>query len=191
MTHKTSTWFPIALMLLLAALTYWLDLTVSEAGAPRDHGAASDPDFIIDNFRISRMNAGGVTDYVLSATRMEHFREDDVTRISAPSLTHYVPGAPSVQLDARRGVITGSGEVTEFYDEVVLKRQAGAKDAAMVMRTEYLKAFPDSAFASTDRVVTITQGDSVLTGTGLEIDNNARAIRLLSDVRGTFHRVAR
>jgi lipopolysaccharide export system protein LptC len=191
MISKTSTWFPVALMLLLAALTYWLDLTVGEAGGARDRASGSEPDFIIENFRVARMNASGFTDYVLSATRMEHSREDDATRVTAPLLMHYAPGAPPVRLDAKRGVVTGNGDVTEFYDNVVVRREAGGDQAALLMKTEYLKVFPDRAFASSDRAVTITQGESVLTGNGIEIDNNARVFRLLGEVHGTFHRAAK
>ena len=188
MNSRLSSWFPIALMLLLAALTYWLDLAVNETG-PRDKPAATDPDFIVENFRITRTNTTGFTDYVLSAKRMEHFREDDVTRVTFPSLIHYAPGSPPVQLDALRGVVTGNGDVTEFYDSVVVTREATGADPALVMKTEYLKALPDKGLASTDRPVTIIQGESVLNGTGMEVDNNTRVFRLLSRVSGTFHNV--
>lgn len=188
MNNKSSIWFPVGLMLLLAALTYWLDLTVSEAGGTRERGASTDPDFIIDNFRVTRMNASGLPDYVLTAQRMEHFREDDVTRVSAPALVHDAPGAPPIRLTARRGVVTGNGDITEFYDTVVLTRDAAPNDAALVMKTDYLKVFPDRGFAETDRAVTIVQGKSTLAGTGLEIDNNTRVFRLLGTVRGRFER---
>jgi LPS export ABC transporter protein LptC len=122
---------------------------------------------------------------------MEHVRDDDITRVTLPSLIHYAPDQPPVQLDALRGVVTGNGDVTEFFDNVVVTR-AAVKDApALVMKTEYLKALPDHALANTDRAVEITQGESVLTGIGLEIDNNTHVFRLLNDVRGTIYRVIR
>jgi lipopolysaccharide export system protein LptC len=188
MNNLVSRLFPVVLMLLLTGLTYWLDLTVNESGGPHEHPAGSDPDFIVDNFRITRMNATGRTDYVLRAKRMEHVRDDDTTRVTLPSLIHYAPDRPPVQLDAQRGVVTGNGDVTEFYDSVVVRREGVNGEPPLVMHTEYLKALPDKAFASTSWPVTITQGESVLTGIGLEIDNNTRVFRLLSQVRGTIYR---
>jgi lipopolysaccharide export system protein LptC len=189
MNNRASTWFPLALMLLLAALTYWLELTVSDVGGARPRANDSNPDFIVDNFRVTRTNQAGLPDYVLAAPRLLHFRGNDITEIEGPSLTHYAPGSPPVHLDAARGVVTGNGDLYEFFDKVVLRREPVGNDPALVMHTDYLKVMPDRALASTDRAVTITQGDSVLTGIGLEVDNNTRILHMLSEVRGTFHRV--
>ena len=180
--------FPVALMLSLAALTYWLDLTVNESGAVRERAASTDPDFVIDDFRVTRLNAAGHADYVLTAKRMEHYRDDDVTRVDLPALVHYAPGAPPVRVEAQRGIVTGSGDVTEFYDNVTVRRDAAAGQPEREMATGYLKVLPDDATASTDREVTIRQGQSVLTGRGMEYDNNARVFRLLGQVRGTYRR---
>lgn len=186
MNNRVSAWFPIVLMLALTGLTYWLNLTVNDFGV-RERPAGSDPDFIIDNFRITKTNATGVTDYVLTAKRMDHIRDDDITRVTMPSLIHYAPDRPPVQLDALRGIVTGNGDVTEFYDNVVVTREGINGDPPLVLRTEYLKALPDKALASTDRPVTITQGESVLNGTGMDFDNNTRVFRLLSQVHGSIY----
>jgi lipopolysaccharide export system protein LptC len=191
MNNRVSSWFPIVLMLMLAALTYWLDLTVNEVGGSHERASGSDPDFIVDKFRITKMNALGFADYVLTAQRMEHVRDDDATRVTLPSLTHFAPDRPPVQLDALRGVVTGNGDITEFYDHVVVTREAANGNPALVMKTEYLKALPDKALASTDRAVEITQGESVLNGIGMEIDNNTHVFRLLSEVHGNIYRAAK
>jgi lipopolysaccharide export system protein LptC len=188
MKRSLSTAFPIALMLSLSALTYWLDLTVNESGGARERQASAEPDFIIDDFRVTRLNAAGHADYVLTAKRMEHFRDDDLTRVSLPALVHYAPNAPPVHVEAQRGVVTGNGDATEFYDRVTVRRDAAAGEPALVMATDYLKVLPDAATASTDREVTITQGRSVLSGIGLEYDNNTRVFHLLGQVRGSFRR---
>ena len=139
MKTRVTAVFPVALMLSLAALTYWLDLTVNESGAVRERAASTNPDFIVDNFRVTRMNAAGHADYVLTARRMEHFREDDQTRVDLPALVHYAPGAPPVRVEAQRGVVTGNGDVTEFYDNVMVRREASAREPALVMATGYLR----------------------------------------------------
>jgi lipopolysaccharide export system protein LptC len=191
MNNRASTWFPVVLMLLLAALTYWLQLTVNDVGPARERGPDSEPDFTIDNLRVTRTNAAGLPDYVLTGVRMEHFRNNDTTQVSKPALTHFAPGAPPVHLAAERGVVTGNGDQYDFYDHVVVTREAAVNSAALTMNTEYLKVLPDKALASTDRPVTIIQGESVLTGVGLELDNNTRILRLLNQVRGTFYHVAK
>jgi lipopolysaccharide export system protein LptC len=188
MRRSASALFPIALMLSLSALTYWLDLTVNESGGVRERQASAGPDFIIDDFRVTRLNQAGHADYVLTAKRMEHFRDDDLTRVASPSLVHYAPDAPPVRVDAQRGVVTGNGDVTEFYDNVMVSRGAAGGEPALLVSTDYLKVLPDAATASTDHEVTITQGRSVLSGKGLEYDNRTRVFHLLGQVRGRFQR---
>jgi lipopolysaccharide export system protein LptC len=189
MNNLLSRWFPVVLMLLLAGVTYWLDLIVNEGSGAREHPAGSDPDFIVDNFKVTRMNATGSADYVLTAKRMEHVRDENLTRVTLPELIHYAPDKPPVQLDAERGVVTGNGDITEFYDNVVVRREGINGDPPLILKTQYLKAFPDKALASTDKPVEITEGDSVLTGVGMDVDNNTRVFHLLSQVRGSIYRV--
>jgi lipopolysaccharide export system protein LptC len=188
MNNRASTWFPVALLLLLAALTYWLQVTVNERGPARERGPDTSPDFIIDNMRVTRTNQAGLPDYVLTGRRMQHFRSNDITQVEQPALTHYAPGAPPVHLTAERGEATGNGDQYEFFDNVVVTRDASAGNAKLTMNTAYLKVLPERALASTDRAVTITQGESVLNGIGMDLDNNTRVLHLLNQVRGTFHR---
>ena len=56
----------------------------------------------------------------------------------------------------------------------------------MRVQTEYLQVFPDRDLARTDKPVIITEGDSRLSGVGMEFNNKTRQFALLSQVRGTF-----
>jgi len=189
MNNLLSRWFPVVLMLVLAGVTYWLDVIVNEGSGAREHPAGSDPDFIVDNFKVTRMNATGSADYVLTAKRMEHVRDENQTRVTLPELIHYAPDKPPVQLDAERGVVTGNGEITEFYDNVVVRRAGVNGDPPLILKTRYLRALPDKALASTDDPVEITEGDSVVTGIGMDVDNNTRIFHLHQQVRGSIYRL--
>ncbi len=62
---------------------------------------------------------------------------------------------------------------------------AGRDD--LQVRTEYLHVLPDKGIARTDRHVMITQGSSVLSGVGLEINKLKQQVSLQSQVKGSFH----
>jgi lipopolysaccharide export system protein LptC len=188
MNNLLSRWFPVLLMLALAGVTYWLDIIVNEGGGVHEHPAGSDPDFIVDNFKVTRMNATGNADYVLTAKRMEHVRDENQTRVTLPELIHYAPDKPPVQLAAARGVVTGNGDITEFYDNVVVRREGINGDPPLILKTKYLKVLPDKALANTDEPVEITEGESVLTGVGMDVDNNTRVFHLHDQVRGSIYR---
>ena len=52
--------------------------------------------------------------------------------------------------------------------------------------TDRLTVLPDLEQARTDERVTVTQGDSILAGTGLRADMKAKRFQLLNDVKGRY-----
>ena len=75
---------PIALMLFLALLTFWINQTVQEQGLNISRLNRHDPDYMLYNFVSTRTNAAGKTKYVLAATEMRHFPDNDYPAL--PSL---------------------------------------------------------------------------------------------------------
>jgi lipopolysaccharide export system protein LptC len=53
-------------------------------------------------------------------------------------------------------------------------------------QTERMVVFPDENRATSAERVTVTQGDSILTGTGLRADLQAKRFQLLNDVKGRY-----
>ncbi|MCR4298510.1 MAG: LPS export ABC transporter periplasmic protein LptC, partial [Gallionella sp.] len=53
----------------------------------------------------------------------------------------------------------------------------------LTLQTEYLHIIPDRDLATTDRAVTIIDARSTISATGLEMDNKARILKLLSKVK--------
>ena len=85
MSLTTTRLFPLALMLALALLTFYLERKVreEEAGpALRRH----DPDYVVNNFTTTTYDREGVSLSVLSATRMLHYPDDDTTDLVAPRI---------------------------------------------------------------------------------------------------------
>ena len=58
----------------------------------------------------------------------------------------------------------------------------------LVMRTSFLHVAPDHHIAKTDRSVTLSDdtNTSTVTAVGLEMNNETRVIKLLSNVRGRY-----
>ena len=59
MIDRLRPWFPLTLLIVLAALTFWLDALVQNGTAARDGSGRHDPDFILENFTATRMNEDG------------------------------------------------------------------------------------------------------------------------------------
>jgi lipopolysaccharide export system protein LptC len=181
----TTRLFPLALMLALALLTFYLERTVREepaSPAPRTH----DPDYVVSNFTSTTYNREGAPLTVLSAAQMVHYPDDDTTELVAPRLWQTKPDEPRIAVSAERGSLSGDGEEIFLYDNVVLLREASAAQPAARLTTSFLHLLRDRSLARTDREVTIVEDRRSLSGRGMEYNNDTGELTLHADVRGRF-----
>jgi lipopolysaccharide export system protein LptC len=185
--QRSSSLFPLLLILAMAAGSLWLERAVQAPERDRSGKSRHDPDFIAEDFGITKMSPAGNPEYSLSAERMLHYPDDESTDILAPRMVQRREDAAPVLIRADRGRISRNGEETRFYGNVVVLREAGRGRSELRVQTEYLQIIPERDLARTDQPVVITEGRSRLTGIGLEFNNKTRQFALLSQVRGTFH----
>lgn len=183
---RFTTLLPIFLVGALVALTFWLDHMAQPPA--RGPGAASrhDPDFIVDGLSATRMNQAGATAYTLSARRMVHYPDDDSTVLSSPRFVSYSTSKSPVTITANEAVVSANGEHVYFQDNVHVSRAAYGNASELEMRTAFLHVIPEDNLARTDRTVTITDAATTVTAEGLELNNETRVVKLLSNVRGTY-----
>ena len=184
--NRASNLFPLLLLLVLAAGSLWLERAVQPPERDRSGKTRHDPDFIAEDFAVTKMSATGKPEYSLSAARMLHYPDDESTDIVGPRLVQSRDNAAPIIIRADRGLVSGNGEEASFYGNVVVVREAGRGRSELRMQTEYLQIVPDRDLARTDKPVIITEGRSRLAGVGMELNNKTRQFRLLSQVRGTF-----
>lgn len=178
--------FPLLLMLALAAASLWLERAVQPPERDKSGKMRHDPDFIAEDFGITKFGANGRSEYSLSAERMLHYPDNDITDILAPQLVQRHDNDAPIVIRADRGLISGTGDEARFYGNVVVVRAAGRGQGELRLQTEYLQILPDRDLARTDKPVIITEGRSRLTGVGMEFNNRTRQFALLSQVQGRF-----
>lgn len=180
--------FPITLLGLLAALSFWLARSVDLPDTRRDGKLRHDPDTVVENFQVRRLDADGILRYRLVAPSMQHFADDDSSLLSQPKLHYYRPGSPEMILTGQHGFSAAKAETVFFWDDVVATRAATADRAEMIARMPDLTIQPDAGIAFTDSPVQINQGPSWVKGIGMFLDNNTSIITLKSQVTGTYYR---
>jgi lipopolysaccharide export system protein LptC len=183
---RASRLFPLLLVLALAAASLWLERAVRAPEYDKSGKTRHDPDFIAEDFGITKINAAGKPEYILSAERMQHYPDDETTSVVAPRLVQRHEDANPVVIHAERGLITKSGAEANFYGSVVVVREAGRGQDELRVHTEYLQVVPDLDLARTDKEVTITEGRSTLSAIGMEFNNKTRQFALQSRVKGSF-----
>lgn len=177
--------FPLLIAAILAGLTFWLDQTTRVDGAaPAETRQA--PDAWVETFSIRRFGADGSLKHTLVADRLLHYPHDDSALVTAPRLTYTAD--QTTTLDARTAWLDKEGENVRLNDDVRIVRAATADSPETVLTTTLLYVVPDDEYAHTPAPVTITQGQSVINGVGLEANGKTGVTVLNGPVTGIIQR---
>ena len=178
--------FPLALLLALTGLTYWLRLATELPDPRRDGKHRHDPDYIVYDGTLRKIDATGTLKYTLKAKEIVHYPDDDSTEMKQPHLIYLHPKKPTMTMNADFGRMSRDGEQVDLYDNVRLHRAASAKDPETIGTTTKLTILPDDEKAFTREPVLITQGQSTIKGIGLQVDNRAQTYILEAQARAVI-----
>ncbi len=184
MKDRTAAIFPLVMLLLLAALTFWLNRVIEDdhPRGPQRH----DPDYWVERFEVRRFDIEGKLQHTLVADKLLHYPDDDTTVITTPHFTYH--RQPPTEVSARMAYIGRDGKAVDLVDNVRVIRHALDASPPTLLEARTLKVFPDEERATTSDAVVITQGKSVMHGTGLDLDNRSGITVLRGRVTGTLHR---
>lgn len=183
--NATTGLFPVVLVALLAGLTFWLDRATQPQDESHSGKHRHDPDFIVDNFQVRRFAADGTLQHTLVAKKMLHYADDESTEVAAPRLTYH--RTPLLNITANTAWLDKDGKHVRLNGDVHIVRDTVGGKPPTAMATSVLHAVPDDEFAHTDAPVRITQGLTVLNGTGMESNNKTQISVLFGRAKGTIH----
>jgi lipopolysaccharide export system protein LptC len=184
MNDRAAKMFPLFMLLLLAALTFWLSRII-QSDVPRGP-LRHDVDYWAEGVKMLRFDINGTLQHTLTAEKLLHYPDDDTTIVTKPHVTYH--RQPPVEITARMAYIGRDGKEVDLVDEVKVTRHSATGDVPpTTLDTRTLKIFPDEEKGSTGDPVTITRGSSVMHGSGLEIDNGTGITVLRGRVSGTIH----
>ena len=177
--------FPLALMLVLALLTFYIERTVNVDDL-HPSMVRHDPDYLMNNFSTITYDREGRPVTSLSAARMVHYPDDDSTELVAPRVVQSRPAEARLTVTAERGVLSSKGDEIFLYDNVVLDREAHQARPAARMTTEFLHVVRDRSLVRTDRKVLIEEAHRSISGRGMEYHNESAEFFLREDVQAKF-----
>ncbi|HQR50333.1 MAG TPA: LPS export ABC transporter periplasmic protein LptC [Methylophilaceae bacterium] len=179
MYGRHTIWFPLAILLLLALLTLWIDHAVQPPSPKGDGSSRHDPDYKMENFSAVKTDLNGNPHHLLAAVEMRHFPDDDSTELVRPRFTQYTVDKPYLQIEGQRGLVSSNGENVYFMDNVKAVRGATKDKGELTLVTDYLHIIPDQDLAVTDHPVTITQvPGTVIKANGMELNKRERTLKL-------------
>ena len=184
--HSLIRFLPLTIAALLALGTWWLADQQRRSYTEPTPTSPTNPDFIVEQANMARIGADGVAETLVSADRLVHYAQDDRSVLDNPRVLQTRPDQPPITVTARSGVSVRQAEEVQLMGDVHLTRAATPDAPSLDIRTERLTLRPDDAQAFTDAPVRIVQGDSVLTGVGMDFDNSFRTLEVRERVRAQF-----
>ncbi len=184
MKQWSSAMLPLGILLVLAALTFWLRYVTDFTEKPGDGKLRHDPDFIVNGATLRKIGESGSLEYTLIADEIRHYPDDDTTRMDRPKLVYLQPTKPPVTISAVHGVMGPKGERVDLSEQVEVRRAGSDKNPPLLVETAELTVFTSEEKASTKSHVLITQGNSWVQGVGMQVDNKLQTYLLESRVSG-------
>ena len=189
MILKSPITLPIALLVFLSLLTFWINQTVQEQSARMSIQNRHDPDYMLYHFVTTRTDAQGHTSYALAATEMRHYPDHDVTELERPRFTQFGEKGTYLQIQGQQGTVSANGKEVEFRHQVKVNRKSEIADKDMVLTTERLTIEPDSGTAHTDLPVVIHQKPAtVINANGMTFNNQTNITQFFRRVHVHYAR---
>jgi len=180
-----SRWLLLATLALVVALSAWLTERLQRPASGTDR-LSHTPDFYMEHFVTTAMDATGAPKHRLTARRMEHFPDTDANEFDKPYIIFYRPGGPPWHVVSERGWTSGNNEVMLFLGEVHIWREGGEGVRAVDVVTQDLRVLPDSEYAETDKPAVIRTPTTESRGVGMRVYMDESRLELLSKVRTVY-----
>jgi lipopolysaccharide export system protein LptC len=181
-TSKLRSWLPLLPLLGLLFASYWLSLQVQPLPSLSKE-VRHDVDFTIEHLSSTALDEQGMPRSTLSAEKMWHFSDDDTTHLQMPNFVSVKVGQPPVNITAKLGTLSRDSEDVFMHDDVVITRTKPETLNEMRFETDYLHIVPNKDLAETDHPILMYDRKNVVSAVGLLFDNQARTVRLLSQVK--------
>jgi lipopolysaccharide export system protein LptC len=128
-----------AVLIALAALSWWLPTALTPPGTLFEGESRHEPDYTIYNFTATEMNAQGQRKHELRAAKLVHYADDDTAELTQPYLIQFPPDAAPVHTRADRGRVSANGKEILMQGNVRVTRGASGTDPAGEVQTREMR----------------------------------------------------
>ena len=176
---------PLAVLVSLVALTFWLNQFVKVPGARADGNKRHDPDLMVENFTAQSLGPTGEVQYTVRAAKMSHFPDDDSSLLETVVFTALHPALPPVVAQAPRGRLLAGADEVIMEGGVLVTSEKSEKYQPLTLTTPSLTIFPEKNLARSSDGVRLDSPTGMLTANKMELNSLTRRI-LLERGRATY-----
>jgi lipopolysaccharide export system protein LptC len=185
MITRGSLWLPLAILLVLAALSFWIERSV-QLTADGGDAVTTDPEGIMENFDALRTDPAGKPHYRLSAKKLKHYSSSKRTELESPRFVQLDAEAGEVNAAAKQATVSSNGEEVELLGDVIVNRAARFGQSAMTLRTAQLLVYPERDLLRARGAVDIRDATLTLRADAMEYDAGKRVIKLTGRVKARY-----
>ena len=185
MSARGSLWLPLAILLLLAGLSFWIEQSVQLTS----NGSASvktDPEGIMENFDALRTDPAGNPQYRLSAKRLKHYSGSKLTEMESPRFIQLDAQAGDVSTTAQQATISADGKEVDLRGEVHVVRAAKPGQSAMTLRSARLIVYPERKLLRAPGTVDVRDDTLDIRAGAMEYNAAQRVIKLTGRVNARY-----
>ncbi len=185
MSTRGSLWLPLAILLLLAGLSFWIEQSV-QLPADGERAPHTDPEGIMDNFDALRTDPAGNPQYRLSARRLKHYSGSRLTEMESPRFVQLDAEAGEITATAIQATVSPAGDEVNLLGDVNVVRAAHAGRSAMTLRTQKMLLFPDLKLMRAPGRVDVHDDTLDVRAGAMEYDADQRIIKLTGRVNARY-----
>jgi lipopolysaccharide export system protein LptC len=185
MIARGSLWLPLAILLLLAAFSYWIEqsvqLTSNGNGSER-----KDPEGIMENFDALRTDAAGQPHYRLTARKLKHYSDSKRTELESPRFVQLDAQNGEVSAVAQKATVSPDGHEVEMSGDVRVLRAARAGQSALSLNTSRLLVFTELDLLRAPGPVEISDANLTVHASTMEFNYKQRVVKLTGRVQARY-----
>lgn len=126
----------------------------------------------------------------VSADYWAYLPELNASKLTAPHLTVYKPDNTLWHIQAKEGKViqpsVGQIQEVELRDNVTLQRPANDKVAPILLETSVIRYQPSIEYVETDKPITMTKPDLIISGVGMRAFLDKSIVELLHNVKTQY-----
>lgn len=174
----------VLVLLLTVAASGWLLQQLEELDRREGDLQSHDPDYFMENFTQTTMNAEGRPQHRLNADLMLHYPDDGSTELVRPKLEVYNEAPSPWHVMADKGWVNKDNDLVLLTGEVQIWREGedGRREVEVITRD--VRVLPRDRYAETDQAATIRAPGTVYHAIGMRAKLNEDTLELLNRVRG-------
>ena len=178
----------LLLIVMLAVISGWLFSSIEKNPYIAKEPLRHDPDYFLQNFTATTMDAKGSPAYQVKAAYLEHYPDNNSIEMQYPLFTFYEKNIKSWTVQANEALVMQDSEIIQLKGSVILNQIISPNKNGMpiILTTEQLTIEPRRKFAHTKSKIKLLKGNSTIKSTGLRADISKNKVEFLSKTRSHY-----